>query len=750
MATAEIGALRVVLALNAGDYGRGLQKAARDTKDFGTTISRLSDQIEAASYEFNSGLMAAQRMISGIGAIVQVSRDFGSGMSAISTLVDTNTESMKEMQEAIFQIGRNAPVALTDLTTGLYDLRSAGMPAASAIDLLENSAKLAVSALGTTAEAVDIATSAINAFGLEGEQTIKFFDQMFKATAYGKMTISDFARGFGAVAGVVASAGVAVDEYLASVAALTTTGLPAAEAHTQIRAAIAGLTRESEMGKKVLDAMGVKTFAQLVEKSGGLVGAFNNIKMAMGGNAAQLIKLLGSVEAYNAVLGLTGKQAAVYTEALTAMRTGEESLGVAFGKRNEGMGAALDKMRNAFQELAVVLGEALTPAIQGLSSWVTSMTAAFKSLDPEVQTALATIGLIATVIGPAVVAIGFFINALSGIVGVIATVGAAIGALIAATGPVGAFVIVASAAVTAWNIFKDDIIAIWNAVANAISTKVQEIMAWMTRLGTYVSEVFGKIMEGDFTAAMDRMGQGMVDQFAKVEQHLEGVSVMMDVIKTKNEDAAKNAFVYAGPVIAANDAETESVSRRNSAHREGLALMKETLSPMEQIIFKQMEINALWTQGAIDATTYGRAMAQASVYSAKNMDALASSVSSNLNTIFGDTKAVAIASALINTYQGITKALATYPPPIAQAMAAIQAAAGFAQVANIKKQTSKGGGGGSAGASVSTAAAAPPPAQQSLMVQGIRPDQFLSGDVVKSLANRLLDFQRDGGRVVLQ
>jgi TP901 family phage tail tape measure protein len=753
MATAEIGALRVVLALNAGEYSRGLQKASRDTKDFGSSISRLSDQMESASYEFNSGIMAAQRFANVVSSIVNVAREFGSGMSAVSTLVDTNTESMKAMSEAVLAIGRRTPVALTDLTTGLYDLRSAGTTAEDAMERLERSAQLGVAGLGTTKEAVDLVTSSINAFGLTGKDADDVYNNIFKTIQAGKTTISGLAQGFGAVASTVSAAGVSLKEYLASIAALTVTGLPAAVAHTQIRAAIAGMTRESELATKVLNAMGVKTFKELIEKSGGMVAAFKNITTALGGNDAAMIKLFGSVEAYNAVLSLTGKQNAAFTANMLKMNDGLDAVQEGFQKRNEGLGASLDKMRNAFQELGIALGEALLPAIQSISAAVVGLTTWFKSLSPEVQSAITSITLIAAVIAPAVAAIGFFINALGAVVGVVATVGAAIMGLLVASGPIGLFVIVASAAVTAWNIFRDDIIAIWNAVASTIVAKVQEIMAWMQRLGTFVSEVFSSIMSGDFDAAMERMGKGMGDQFSAIEQHLEGVSVMMDVIKTKNEEAAANAFTYKGPIIAATDAESESLKNRNSIYREGLQLFNETLTPMEQLIFKQMQINSLFQQGAIDATTYGRAMAQASAFSAKNMDALASSVSSNLSAIFGESKGVAIATAIINTAQGVTRALAQYPPPISFAMAAIQAAAGAAQIAKIKSMTKSGSGGGGSGGGGgggggATAGASQVP--QMLTVRGLDPNTLMTGASVRELADKLLAYQRDGGQVVIQ
>jgi hypothetical protein len=223
--------------------------------------------------------------------------------------------------------------------------------------------------------------------------------------------------------------------------------------------------------------------------------------------------------------------------------------------------------------------------------------------------------------------------------------------------------------------------------------------------------------------------------------------------------ATATADVVNKPQMPASQS-TKDLSAAVSAHNTVLAdakrLTEEYLTPLELLSKKQREIQTLFEKGAITAVTYGRAMAQASAFSAKNMDALASSVSSNLSAIFGETKAVAIATALINTYQGITKALAEYPPPISFAMAALQAAAGFAQVANIQSQTKSGGAGGrSAGGGVSGGAASAQAAEvaggrsNTLTVQGISPGQLFSGDVVRAFAGELLQFQRDGGRVIL-
>lgn len=60
--------------------------------------------------------------------------------------------------------------------------------------------------------------------------------------------------------------------------------------------------------------------------------------------------------------------------------------------------------------------------------------------------------------------------------------------------------------------------------------------------------------------------------------------------------------------------------------------------------------------------------------------------------LFALQKAASIATALINTYEGVSMALKSYPPPINFAFAAMNLASGMAQVSAIKSQSFDGGG----------------------------------------------------------
>ncbi len=163
-------------------------------------------------------------------------------------------------------------------------------------------------------------------------------------------------------------------------------------------------------------------------------------------------------------------------------------------------------------------------------------------------------------------------------------------------------------------------------------------------------------------------------------------------------------------------------------------------------------LTAAVKRGAISVNQYDQMAKKLTDGQVGNLEDVASMTASTITDIFGQNKGAAIASAIINTAVGITKALSAAPPPYNFAMAALVAASGVAQLASIKSTTQTGGGStsassGSSGASAAAVANAAP--QQTLNVVGINANQLYTGGAVRGIAQSLIDYQKDGGKVVL-
>lgn len=124
-------------------------------------------------------------------------------------------------------------------------------------------------------------------------------------------------------------------------------------------------------------------------------------------------------------------------------------------------------------------------------------------------------------------------------------------------------------------------------------------------------------------------------------------------------------------------------------------------------------------------------------------------------------KGISMATALVKGYEAVVSAFAAGNavggPPVGFAFAAIAAAGVAAQIAALaavqpsSTATSAaapdaGSAGGSSGAPAPAAAGA----GQTLYVQGIDRNSLFSGDAVRDLAGRLVQYQKDGGTVVIK
>lgn len=383
--------MKISLTLVAFDK---MSKVLRDAvHSSNAEFDKMQNKIQALSSNLESiGKVATivGGSLTAIGAAnLKLAGDFSAGMTNVATLIDTNVENFDAMKEEVLQIAKRTPVALDGLTSALYDIRSAGISANMQFEVLERSAQLGLTGLGSTSEAVDLVTSSLNAFSLKGEEASRVYDTIFKTVKYGKTTISGIAQGFGSVAGTVAASNIKLDDYLAAVAALTTTGQPAAQAHHQLKAAIAGMLRETDDSKKVFNALGVKSFKELIQKSGGMVNAFKAITDCVGGNESAILSLFGSTMAYNAVLGLTTKQNKTYVETLNSMRYGVSLIDEGYQKQYNTEHAIMQRMKNMSQVIGIQLGEALAPAFGKILDFGQLSLNLFDKMSPQMKSFIA-------------------------------------------------------------------------------------------------------------------------------------------------------------------------------------------------------------------------------------------------------------------------------------------------------------------------------------------------------------------------
>lgn len=391
---------------------KAVDKATAPLRQVSATIGDISKQVAGAGKALTAGVTLPLAAMAA-GSVAAFGR-FEAGMANVSTLVDTSVESMDAMGESVLEISRRTPVALNDLTNALAIARGGGVEAADAMKVLENSARLGVAGLGSTTDALNLVMGGLNAWKLQGEEAANVYNVIFQAAAAGTANISQLAQGFGSVAGTMASAGIKMDEYMAAIAAMTSTTRPASQAHTQMAAAMAGLTRQTDLTRAVFKKLGAKDINDLIKQSGGIVPAFTKIKGVLGGNTTKLLELVGSTEALAAILDLTGNQAELFSKILGDMRTSTgDAVGVAFEKQNRTAAATMQRLKNSTEGVAISIGRVLVPVLQQLAPMLENLATKWEALGSDGQKSIIVMAGAAAALGPTITVLGNLATAFS-------------------------------------------------------------------------------------------------------------------------------------------------------------------------------------------------------------------------------------------------------------------------------------------------------------------------------------------------
>lgn len=378
-----IGTMRVPTVFYAVDrFSSVVDRMTRRTSAFGATAQaaamRTSRQFNNAG---NAMLGAGIGLATGIGYAVNEAVKFEKAMANVDTTIDSTPGLIKAMGDSVLEMSKRVPVPLSQLTEALYDVVSAGIESKNAMYVLEQSSKLAVAGLGTSKEGVDVITSSLNAFNIKAEESANIANMVFKAVKYGKTTVSGLAESFGSSAALVKNSNVTLQEYLATTATLTTTGMTASRAQTQVASAVTALIKPSKAMQAILDSLGAKSIPEFIKKNGGLVNTMKIVGDRANKMGILTSKAFGRKEGFSAMLSLLGPLKNKYLEVMGDMVGGTDSMTQAFEKQQRTVSAGAQRMKNSLTVLAVKMGQEviprvndfidrLTPLVDNLTGWM--------------------------------------------------------------------------------------------------------------------------------------------------------------------------------------------------------------------------------------------------------------------------------------------------------------------------------------------------------------------------------------------
>ena len=318
-------------------------------------------------------------------------------MVAVGNLFGATRTEVNKMTTDILEMSKTTPQAVDDLADALFDVVSAGVPAAESMGFLKGAAKLATAGVTNTKTAVDGLTSVMNAFGYEAKDVTKISDKFFAAQQEGKTTIAELSASIGQVAPIAAGMGISFDELVSSMSAMTLGGIRTRVAATGLKAALSNLLKPSEEARDISERLGIEFDANAV-KSKGLTNVLKDVIKKTGGSKAAMGKLFGSVEAVNSVLALSADNFSAVNEINKEVAGSIGTTEKAYKEATDTLSAQWKILKNNALAFSSILTRKLVPAftflIKKANSFFGIMKKGYKLLSTE--TKKTTAELIAT------------------------------------------------------------------------------------------------------------------------------------------------------------------------------------------------------------------------------------------------------------------------------------------------------------------------------------------------------------------
>ena len=191
----------------------GTSEAKRISQEMETT-AKVGEKLSKAGDLLTKGLTLP---IVGVGAATtKMAVDFESSFAKVSTLLDSNVVDFAQYKNELLDASSETKVAVDEFSEAVYSSISAGVDQQEAIQFTTDAMKLAKGGFTDGAKAVDVLTTAINAYGLQASDATRVSDLLITTQNLGKTTVDELASSMGTVIPVANASNFSLEELSAS------------------------------------------------------------------------------------------------------------------------------------------------------------------------------------------------------------------------------------------------------------------------------------------------------------------------------------------------------------------------------------------------------------------------------------------------------------------------------------------------------------------------------------------------------
>lgn len=384
------------------DQSNKLKNLGKKLDEGGSKIEKFGEKTSKVGGKLTTGLTLP---IAALGtAAGKMWLDFDKTAAKVETIMDKNVMSADEMKQGILDSANEIGYAAEEYANAVYEALSAGVKTEDAISFVKDAAKLSEAGYTSLTKAVDIQTTAMNAYNMSAEEAAHTSDILILTQNKGKTTVDALADSMGKVIPTAKNVNVELDQVGVAYSVMTAKGIKTENATTYLNSMLNELSKSSSKASKVLKKETGSSFSELMEKGYSVADALQIISDAASKNGKSLNEMFGSAEASKAALSLVSQEGMTFNDVLKEFN---ESAGITDSsfETMQTDGVKLTKEIARLKNEAMELGKELTPIVTAATDGLKGITTWFGKLsDEEKKTAVKTLAFVAAA-GP-VVSIG--------------------------------------------------------------------------------------------------------------------------------------------------------------------------------------------------------------------------------------------------------------------------------------------------------------------------------------------------------
>lgn len=474
----------------------GLKKGGSATKALGEGITDLGRSMTL-------GLTVP--IVAAGGAATSVAANFDDAMSQVQGALGGASADMDGLRNLALQLGADTVFSATESAQAMVELAKGGLTEAQIKGgALAASMDLAAAGQLNLADAAATTVQMMGSFGLGAGDATRIANALAGAANASSADVSDLTQAMSQCSAQASLAGWSLEDTAAALALFADHGVKGSDAGTSLKTMLQRLAAPTDQAAEAIAAYGLnirdsngkmKDISGIADELTGKLGGLSDAE-----RDAALQTIFGSdASRAAAILMQSGSEGLAKYIAATNDATAAETM--ANAQKGE-LSWALENMGGAVESASIAFGTALAPAITAVAGVIGDVAESFASLPAGVQTGIAVVLALVAALGPLLMVIGSVVAALPAISEGFAVLGGALAIPLApAAAVVAAIAAIAAAIYAAWTTSETFRAAVMAGV-DAISSKVQEICAF---LAPYVQAFLDQIVS-TVQVAMDTLG----------------------------------------------------------------------------------------------------------------------------------------------------------------------------------------------------------------------------------------------------